>query len=205
VMARLLNRSRRFLTGPADDRRPVVTGLFAVGDAHTCTNPLYGRGCSLGIVHAELLADAVAEHDAFDDDFHLAFEAATAREIEPWYVASVTQDRAQRAEAHRLLLESRGEAPEPSDDDDDPERVQREFMRSVLREGLLPALRTDATVFRAFLRGFNLLSSPEALMQDTEVMAKVLEAYQSRDEREPDPPLGPDRAELLALIGLDAA
>jgi len=78
-------------------------------------------------------------------------------------------------------------------------------MRSVLREGLFPALRTDATVFRAFLRGFNLLSSPEALLQDTEVMAKVLEAYQSRDEREPDPPLGPDRAELLTLIGLDAA
>ena len=78
-------------------------------------------------------------------------------------------------------------------------------MRSVLREGLLPALRTDATVFRAFLRGFNLLTSPEALMQDTEVMAKVLEAYQSRDEREPDPPLGPDRAELLELLGIDAA
>ena len=200
-MAKLRNRIRRFIV----DGRPAALGVVAIGDAHTCTNPLYGRGCSLGIVHAELLADAVAEHDAFDDDFHLAFEAATAREIEPWYVASVTQDRAQRAEAHRLLLESRGEAPEPSDDDDDPERVQREFMRSVLREGLLPALRTDATVFRAFLRGFNLLSSPEALMQDTEVMAKVLEAYQSRDEREPDPPLGPDRAELLALIGLDAA
>src|SRR6187431_2476628 len=70
----------------------------------------------------------------------------------------------------------------------DPDAVQREFMRSVLREGLFPALRTDATVFRAFLRGFNLLSSPEALMQDSEVMAKVLEAYQTRDEREPDPP-----------------
>ena len=88
------------------------------------------------------------------------------------------QDRAQRAEAHRLLLEARGEAPEP-DDDATRSEVQRKFMRSVLREGLLPALRTDATVFRAFLRGFNLLVSPEALMQDTEVMAKVLEAYQS--------------------------
>jgi len=58
-------------------------------------------------------------------------------------------------------------------------------------------------VFRAFLRGFNLLDSPEALMQDTEVMAKVLDAYQVRDEREPDPPLGPDRAELLAMLGIE--
>ena len=78
-------------------------------------------------------------------------------------------------------------------------------MRSVLREGLLPALRTDATVFRAFLRGFNLLSSPDALMQDTEVMAKVLEAYQSRDEREPDPPLGPERTEMLQILGVEEA
>ena len=196
-MAKLRNRIRRFLV----DGRPAALGVVAIGDAHTCTNPLYGRGCSLGIVHAELLADAVAEHDAFDDEFHLAFEEATAREIEPWYKAAVTQDRAQRAEAHRLLLEARGEAPEP--DESDPDEVQREFMRSVLREGLLPALRTDATVFRAFLRGFNLLSSPDALMQDTEVMAKVLEAYQSRHEREPDPPLGPDRADMLELIGLE--
>jgi 2-polyprenyl-6-methoxyphenol hydroxylase-like FAD-dependent oxidoreductase len=198
-MAKLRNRIRRFVVGG----RPAALGVVAIGDAHTCTNPLYGRGCSLGIVHAELLADAVAAHDTFDESFHLAFEEATAREIEPWYKASVIQDRAQRAEAHRLLLESRGEAPEP--DDSDPEDVQRQFMRSVLREGLLPALRTDATVFRAFLRGFNLLSSPDALMQDTEVMAKVFEAYQSRDEREPEPPLGPDRDELLAAIGIEPA
>ena len=194
-MARLRNRIRRFVVHD----RPAALGVLAIGDAHTCTNPLYGRGCSLGMVHAELLTDAIAEHDAFGEAFHLAFEAATAQEIEPWYRASVMQDRATRAEAHRLLLEARGEVPEP-EDEDDPEQAQRNFMRSVLRDGLLPALRTDATVFRAFLRGFNLLDSPEALMQDTVVMAKVLEAYQGRDEREPDPPLGPDRAELLALI-----
>ncbi|MFL6203932.1 MAG: FAD-dependent oxidoreductase [Acidimicrobiales bacterium] len=196
-MAKLRNRIRRFVI----DGRPAALGVVAIGDAHTCTNPLYGRGCSLGIVHAELLADAVSAHGELDDAFHLAFEEATAREIEPWYVASVTQDRAQRAEARRMLQEARGEALDP--EGSDPDAVQRQFMRSVLREGLFPALRTDATVFRAFLRGFNLLSSPDALMQDTEVMAKVLEAYQSRDEREPEPSLGPERAELLEVMGLE--
>ncbi len=200
-MARLRNRIRRFVV----EGRPAALGVVAVGDAHTCTNPLYGRGCSLGMVHAELLADAVAAHDGFDEAFHLEFEAVTAREVEPWYVAAVTQDRMQRAEAHRLLLESRGEVPPEGDGGEDPAVVQRRFMRSVLREGLLPAVRTDAAVFRAFLRGFNLLESPEALMRDTAVMAKVFEAYQTRDEREPDPPLGPDRAALLELIGVDAA
>ena len=193
-MAQLRNRIRRFVA----DGRPAALGVVAVGDAHTCTNPLYGRGCSLAMVHAEVLADALAEHGHPTEAFHLAFEAATAVEIEPWYKASVNQDRMQRAEAARQRAEAEGTAP-PADDTD-PDAQQRQFMRSVLREGLFPALRTDAGVFRAFLRGFNLLEAPEALIQDQEVMAKVLDAWQTRDEREPDAPLGPDRATLLALL-----
>ncbi len=195
-MARLRNRLRTFVT----DGRPAALGVLAIGDAHTCTNPLYGRGCSLAMVHSEVLADALAEHRTIDEPFHLAFEQATARELLPWYRASVNQDRMQRAEAARLLAEADGTPPAGDGEEDDPEVVQRQFMRSVLREGLFPAIRTDPTVYRAFLRGMNLLESPEALLEDTEVMAKVLEAYQAKDEREPEPPLGPDRAELLARM-----
>jgi len=195
-MARLRNRLRRFVA----DGRPAALGVVAVGDAHTCTNPLYGRGCSLAMVHAELLADALAEHGSADEGFQLAFEAATAEQIEPWYRASVNQDRMQRAEASRLLAEADGVAAPPASGDGDAEDDPRLLMRAVLREGLLPAVRTDATVFRAFLRGFNLLEPPEAILQDPEVMAKVLEAYQARDERAPEPPLGPERADLLARI-----
>lgn len=195
-MARLRNRIRHFVT----DGRPAALGVVAVGDAHTCTNPLYGRGCSLAMVHAEVLADALTAHGAVDEAFHLAFEAATTEQLEPWYRASVNQDRMQRAEATRLLAEADGATAAPSGVDEDPDAVQRQFMRSVLRDGLFPAVRTDAMVFRAFLRGFNLLEAPEALMQDAEVTAKVLEAYQARDERTPEPPLGPDRADLLARI-----
>src|SRR3954468_5067597 len=53
VMAKLLNRLRTFES---------IEGFHAVGDAHTCTNPLYGRGCSLAMVQATLLADAVEAH-----------------------------------------------------------------------------------------------------------------------------------------------
>ncbi len=197
-MARLRNRIRRFLVAG----RPAALGVVAVGDAHTCTNPLYGRGCSLAMVQAELLADALAEHPTADEALHLAYEAASAREVEPWYRAAVQQDRMQRAEAAQLLT---GEAPDggPSagdDGDEDPAAVSRRFMRSVLREGLLPAMRTDPAVFRAFLRGFNLLEPPEALLQDAEVVATVMDAYQRRDERPPDAPFGPEREGLLALL-----
>ena len=48
-MGGLLNRIRRFTDDAGD---PLVLGFHAVGDAHTCTNPLYGRGCSLAVVQA---------------------------------------------------------------------------------------------------------------------------------------------------------
>ena len=54
-MAGLLNRLRRFAD---DDGDPLVLGFHAIGDAHTCTNPLYGRGCSLALVQALRLAAA---------------------------------------------------------------------------------------------------------------------------------------------------
>jgi hypothetical protein len=78
-------------------------------------------------------------------------------------------------------------------------------MESLIREGLFPATRTDAGVARAFLRSFNLLVPPNALMADPEVTAKVLETYQSRHERPPDDPLGPARDELLGSLPAVAA
>ena len=198
LMARLRNRIRRFVL----DGRPAALGVVAVGDAHTCTNPLYGRGCSLAMVHAELLGDALAAHGRADEPFHLALEAAVADQIEPWYRASVSQDRANRDAA--TVPPGALEGAVPPSGDEDSSAQQRRFMRSVLRDGLVPALRTDATVLRAFLRGFNLLEPPEVLIQDQQVMARVLEAWQARAERPPDPPIGPDRSALLALLA-DAA
>jgi len=174
VMAKLLNRLRSF-----DD----VLGFHAVGDAHTCTNPLYGRGCSLAMVQATLLADAVAAHPDDAGARAAMYEAASAEEIEPWYHAAVMADR-----------DNRGE---PSGDESDP----RNFFRSVLREGLAPAMRTDQRVFRAFLRTFNLLTTPDALMRDGELITRVVEVYNDRENRPPEPDLGPPtRAELIAAI-----
>ena len=58
VMAGTINRVRDLVI----DGKPVVLGYVAVGDALICTNPLYGRGCSLGGVHARLLATALRDH-----------------------------------------------------------------------------------------------------------------------------------------------
>src|SRR5438270_1166962 len=93
-MAGLVNRLRHFTDASG---RPVVTGFHAVGDAHTCTNPAYGRGCSLAFVMAGLLADAVAAHPADAVARAGAYEASCRDQVEPWFHSAVMMDQARLA------------------------------------------------------------------------------------------------------------
>ena len=165
VMGGLLNRRNTFLDA---EGAPLLLGLHAVGDAHTCTNPLYGRGCSLGMVQAQSLVDALGEFGTDHPDRARAYEAASEAEIIPWYRASVTQDRmsrqtaaAERAAADHPMPEvADPSGPGPSEaDDSDAEVTRSQFLRSLLRDGLFPAMRVDPVVLRAFLRMFNLLGT----------------------------------------------
>ncbi len=188
VMAGLLNRWRDYVVNGV----PVATGFVPVGDAVLCTNPLYGRGCSTAFWGAHLMASAVA---ANPNDVHaavVAYDASLRAEIMPWYRSGVDQDAEARRVSAALLS-----GVDPDGDTSDP----RTFMRSVFREGLLPAVRTDAVVMRAFFRSLNLLTSPDAMMKDPEVGARVLAVWQTRDQREPEPRMGPARrADLLELL-----
>jgi 2-polyprenyl-6-methoxyphenol hydroxylase-like FAD-dependent oxidoreductase len=176
AMAGLVNRVRRLVV----DGRPTVLGFTAIGDALVCTNPLYGRGCSLGAVQARSLLSAVRTHGSDLEALALAMHAAAEEEIVPWYVASVAQD-----EASRHARANGGNA--------DP-------ATSLLTEGLLPLTRIDATVSRAFFRTLNLLTSPNAVMSDTDVMARVFAYWQTRDTRAAEPAPGPSRAEMMAAL-----
>lgn len=188
VMAGLVNRWRDHVPGGV----PVATGVVPVGDAVLCTNPLYGRGCAFAFWGAHLLGEAMAAHPTEPVAMLLAYDDALRREIHPWYRAAVEQDAEARRVAAALLA-----GDDPDADTSDP----RTFVRSVFRDGLLPAMRTDAIVLRAFFRNFNLLSPPDALLRDPEVSARVLAAWQARETRPPEPPLGPaSRADLLAVL-----
>lgn len=180
VMAGLVNRLRHFVVAGL----PVATGIYAVGDSSVCTNPVYGRGCALALVHAELLAETLAASGDDPVQAAVAFAEATRAEIEPWYGAAVAQDRHDRSAAH-------------DQDEDDSGGVD---MGSLMRHGLLPAARHDPAVFRAFMRTFNLLDPPDAMMRDPKVVLGVMAAWQDRANRPPLPRLGPDRAELLQRL-----
>lgn len=201
VMGGLVNRRRWFLDQHGEPR---VLGVHAVGDAHTCTNPLYGRGCSLAVVQAALLADADAAHPDDPRGRAIAYEAASAEQVLPWYRAAVAQDRDARAAAEATAggagggdegAAASGEARGGETGGDG-----RSMLRSLVRDGLLPASRVDPVVFRATVRSFNLLEPPQALVADAEVTGRVLAVWQARDQRPPEPPLGPDRDELLTLL-----
>ncbi|HMJ76634.1 MAG TPA: FAD-dependent oxidoreductase [Iamia sp.] len=191
-MGGLINRRRRFLQ---PDGRPVVLGLHVVGDAHTCTNPLYGRGCSLAVVQAGLLADTVAAHpeptaegaDARARDY----EAGCAREVEPWFEISVQADAMGADPNGRAIREAGTDAIADSAAHDANKAIARIFA----------AGSQDPIVGRGLMRLLNLLTTPSELMADPEFLARAMTIL-GDPETYPVPPAppGPDRDELLATL-----
>ena len=72
-------------------------------------------------------------------------------------------------------------------------------MRSLLRDGLVPALELDVVVLRAFMRVFNLLAEPTDLMADPDLFARILAVWNAREQRERKT-RGPGRSEIVALV-----
>lgn len=187
-----LRNTRRTLSANGEPR---VAGLVALADAAIHTNPLYGRGCTFALLHAWALADAVSACGGDVLAAARALEAATEREIVPWYQLTLQQDRDAAAFAAQLRGEGEAAKPGASAGAVDP----RAYFRDVMQRGLVPALRLDATVLRAFSRSFNLLDPPGDLMRRPDVMQRVLKIYQARGERS-EPILGPGRAELIEIL-----
>jgi 2-polyprenyl-6-methoxyphenol hydroxylase-like FAD-dependent oxidoreductase len=206
-MGGLVNRLRRFLH---PDGRPRVLGFHAVGDAHTCTNPLYGRGCALGFVQATLLADALAAHPGDPVAQAVAYETASAREVEPWFHAAVQMDQLRPAE--RRSDGGSGADGDEAPGDGGPDGADGGDGRGAGVAGGRPAENpgtvfarlaveggTDPIIGRGLIRLFNLLVTPADLMADAAFMARALPIVTQTDPAPLPAPEGPQRQELLAL------
>ena len=88
-MTGLVNRLRRYTDSDGD---PLAVGVLAVGDAHTCTNPAYGRGQSLALLQAVMAVDAVASNGNLAAAAR-QYEAESASRVEPWFHFSVLSDQ----------------------------------------------------------------------------------------------------------------
>ena len=191
AMANLTN-TRRWLV---EDGEPLALGFVAVGDSLIHTNPIVGRGCSLAWTAAFDLADCL---DAHGDDLRalaLAYDAAIKRDVVPWYVQQVAQD----ADAIEVAeAQQRGDDPFETSNPDGSQNPKA-FIRGLVKDGLLPALREDLPLLRIFLRTLHLLDPPGDLMKNPEVFARVLESYRRRGERE-KVVLGPSRSQMLERV-----
>lgn len=189
--ANLKNTRRYFVR----NNLPIALGIFPIGDALIHINPLAGRGCTLSFIAATLLAEhfSALSHDLLE--FARKLDGAIGREIVPWYQNMLEQDRAAK-ESARIEGQKEGEDPLERDDGSiDP----RAYMRSLFRDGFIPALREDIGVLRAFMRIFNMLDSPTDLLRQPELLPRVLAVWQKRGERE-RVSLGPSQKELVSQI-----
>lgn len=179
-MGGLGNRLRRF----ADDAgEPLVLGLHAVGDAHTCTNPIHGRGCSVALVQAGMLADAFAAHPGDARARAAAYEAACRAELEPWYRLSVMADQPRRA----MTAEMR----------------QASASLQALFGAVVGGLVDEPLLVDACSRVINMCTTPDALFAEPEVMARAAALLADAEllQRLQQVPVSPSRAELLAAVG----
>ncbi|MFP6817508.1 MAG: FAD-dependent oxidoreductase [Pseudomonadales bacterium] len=180
---------RRFVV----DGKPLARNFFAVGDAAVRTNPLYGRGCSTGILHANILAQTIEQ---FADPLQRAIEydRQTEAELRPIFEASLREDqrgirRAQASRENRLL--------------EKPNTFKRWFSLA-FTDALGAAARDDVKVLRGVMRTFHLLEKPGAFLNSWVVRLTILR-YMFRGRRRNAASRlqsGPDRTEMHAILGL---
>jgi 2-polyprenyl-6-methoxyphenol hydroxylase-like FAD-dependent oxidoreductase len=178
---------RSFLT----DDQPQIRNFFAVGDAFARTNPLYGRGCSTGILHAHILADVLNEFQD-PDERSLEFERRSLERIRPIYDASLSEDKngIRRAEAvlHNQTL--------------DQAHSLKKWFGLAFGDALAAASRQEIDVFRGIMRTVNLVEKPGAFLKDPKIRRKIFRYMlrgrkknsQARVQR------GPSRKEMLDYI-----
>ncbi len=177
VMAKIEDRRRRYWGYGA----PVATGVAAVGDAWACTNPAVGRGASIALRHGLCLRDVLREVPA-DDPVALArrWDAATLETVDPLYRDTVAVDR------HRLAEIDAQIAGRPYETDD-PAWRQSE------------ALRRGAGCDSDLLRAYSLVRT--VLARACDVWERPGIAARATTVIPPPPAPGPDRAELVAILG----
>lgn len=179
TMAGVADRERSLLS----EGQPVATGWVPVADAWACTNPILGRGITMGLMHAAALTPALLQSLERPAELSDAWESITEEHVRPWYVHTRDVDRARSQEMDAVRtgkISRHGEQLTPD---------AAAFMAAVL---------TDAVVFRAQLEVAMLLTKPDEVMSRTEVQSRVADA--AKDMPDLPPPPVPTRAELETLL-----
>jgi 2-polyprenyl-6-methoxyphenol hydroxylase-like FAD-dependent oxidoreductase len=177
VMAKIEDRHRRYWAGDV----PSATGVVALGDSWACTNPSVGRGASIGLLHAVCLRDVLREVPT-NEPLELArrWDETTTAVVEPLYRDTLAFDR------HRLAeIDAQIEGRTYETDD-----VSWQFGKA-----LGSAASRDPDLVRAALLIGGLLERGVDVFAEPRIAERTLELATD------DPPPGPDRNELLSIVG----
>jgi flavin-dependent dehydrogenase len=178
AIAKIEDRIREF----TPDGEPVATGVLAVADSWSCTNPSLGRGASVGIMHAVGLRDLLRRAD--DDPGQLALDWAevTRQTVQPWFDTTVRYDRHRLNEIHSLI------DGRPYTTDDREWQLQRALEAASVLDGDMLRANVDIQMVRR---------RPDEVFADSGLMDKLSPHLEPVEE---GPGLGPDRAQLMAVL-----
>jgi 2-polyprenyl-6-methoxyphenol hydroxylase-like FAD-dependent oxidoreductase len=176
-MTGLINRTRSFTDATG---APLVRGLLACGDAHTCTNPAYGRGQSLALRQAVFIVDALAAHDDLGEAAR-AYEAACAEQVAPWYYFSVLTDQMRAAASGG-------------------DRVAAAAGNGDGFAAAFATMGSDPELLHLLMRVMNLLELPQVLMERMGDLQAAAPAPASASRPRGPKVKRPSRDELLAVV-----
>ncbi|MDT7746160.1 MAG: hypothetical protein QOE59_5238 [Actinomycetota bacterium] len=169
------------------DERPVATGLAALGDTACTTNPTFGRGLTLALLHALDLLECTVQHADDPAAFALAMHKRGATSVAPFYADQAANDAARLAQLrHRIA----GDAP--------PARIP--VPQAVDFAELRMAAMHDPDLLRAFWTVMGMLRPPRDVYHDPAVVKRTREVLAGLDGAAPMPQ--PNRHDLeAALLG----
>jgi hypothetical protein len=166
------------------DGAPVATGIAVVGDSLCTTNPTFGRGLALALQTAADLAAALDSHTGDDVALARLLDDNAREHVLPYFVDQASNDGARLATLRHTLFGVPLPAPRQRSD-----RVTFPELRN--------AMPYDGAVLRAFWRVMGMLSPPEQVYTDPEVVTRTFEVLQAHP---PQPPPQPTRADLDAVL-----
>jgi len=170
------------------DGTPTATGWLPIADAWACTNPILGRGITMGLMHTVALAPAITQTLDRPAELADAWETITREQLRPWYVATRDIDRARCKEMEAVRT---GEITRHG------ERM------SAQQAAFLAAALTDPDVFRAQMELAAMLTTMDDLTARPEIQDKIAATARNL----PDLPGQeiPTRAELEELLDIGDA
>ena len=169
------DRYRRFVV----DGAPVATGIVSVGDSWACTNPLRGRGISMGLMHALGTVEVIGQHLDAPWRLAMAHDDMTETRLTPWYRDTVAFDRHRTAQIDAAI---QGRPAPPRTDPMDALQV---------------AMLHDADLFRAAMEVFSLLTPPRDVLARPGMADRIRAAAGAHEAVAPP---GPSRPELLRML-----